>query len=348
MLSLKERAQVASRFEVWRSVTLVQRWWRGVRGPHATLDAKTIRNCHTKLMTTGSVVDKPRSGRPSVARSPENVAAVRDMFTRSPGKSTRQAARESGISRHTVRVVLKKDLIWKPWKPYCVQELSLEDCDRRMEYGEIMLSWHSDWPDVFRNIIWSDEAVFHVGGFVNRHNCHYWAETNPGMTIEKSQGRPKLTVWCGMTADRIIGPFILRDTMNSDRYHQMLNEYVWPQISQWDNVADIIFQQDGAPPHFAIIVRDWLDEHFPGRWLGRRGPHEWPARSPDLTPCDFFLWGWAKEEVYRTRPSNLDELEERIRAVLENVPQDFLQKSIDDIPKRLRRLVDNAGAYVEF
>jgi len=48
-----------------------------------------------------------------------------------------------------------------------------------MEYGELMLGWHEDWPKLFENILWSDEAVFHVGGFVNRHNCHYWAAHDP-------------------------------------------------------------------------------------------------------------------------------------------------------------------------
>jgi hypothetical protein len=128
----------------------------------------------------------------------------------------------------------------------------------------------------------------------------------------------------------------------------MLENEVWPIVSTWDNINDLILMQDGAPSHFALDVRDWLDRHFPGRWLGRRGPHEWPAWSPDLTPCDFFLWDWAKEEVYHTKPTTLNELEDRIRHVLTNVPQEFLQKSVENIPHRLQRLVQNASAYVEF
>ena len=84
------------------------------------------------------------------------------------------------------------------------------------------------------------------------------------------------------------------------------------------------------------------------RWLGRRGPHEWPARSPDLTPCDFFLWGWAKEEVYRAKPRTMEQLEDRIRNIITNVPHNFLQKAVDSIPGHLRKLVDAAGAYLEF
>jgi len=104
----------------------------------------------------------------------------------------------------------------------------------------------------------------------------------------------------------------------------------------------------GAPPHFALGVRTWLNQKFPGRWLGRRGPHELPAGSPDLTPCDFFLWGLAKEEVYRAKSHTLEQLEDRIRQVIINVPHDFLQKTVDSIPGRLRKLMDTAGPYVEF
>lgn len=348
-LSVYDRAQIASRYEVWKSVVLVQRWWRREKGVNASLRPETIKNCHTKLMTTGSVKDMKRSGRPCTSRSEENVVAVQEMFTRSPKKSTRQAVRESGLTRHTVRTVLHKELNFRPWKPHYVQELKFEDCDRRMEYGELMLGWHEDWPQLFENILWSDEAVFHIGGFVNRHNCHYWAsrDTDPEFTVEKLQTRPKVTVWCGMTATKLIGPYLLRDTMNADRYLQMLQDYVWPTISQWENIDDLIFMQDGAPPHFALTVREWLDQRFPGRWLGRRGPHEWPARSPDLTPCDFFLWGYAKEEVYKSKPQTLDALENKIQEVITSIPIEFLQKSVDCIPVRLRKLVNNTGAYVE-
>ena len=229
-----------------------------------------------------------------------------------------------------------------------MQELTPEDCDRRMEYGELMLGRHEDWPKIFENILWSDETVFHIGGFVIRHNCHYWAAHEFEVTVEKKQNRPKVTVWCGMTATRVIGPYLLRDIMNAERYLQMLEDYAWPIISDWENIDELVFMHDGASPHFAPGVRSWLDQKFPGRWLERRGPHEWPARSPELTPFDFFLWGWTKEGVYREKSHTLEKLEDRIREVITNVPHDFLQKTADSIPGCLRKLVDVVGAYVEF
>jgi len=230
-----------------------------VKGRNATVRQETIKNYHSKLLTAGSVTDARRSGRPSTSRSEENVALVRDMFTRSQRKSTRQAAREIGLSRHTVRTVLKKDLNFRQRKPHYVQELTPEDCDRRMEYVELMLGWHDDWPKLFANILWSNEAVFHIGGFVNRRNCPYWAAHDTEVTVEKMQNRPKVTVWCGMTATRVIGPYLLRDTMITERYLQMMEDYVWSVVSGWENIDELVFMHDGAPPHFALsVLPGWI------------------------------------------------------------------------------------------
>ena len=114
-------------YEVWNSVVAVQRWWHTVKGKSATICQETIENCNSKLLTTGSVTDARRSGRPFTSRSEENVALVRDMFACSLCKSTGQAARESGLSRHTVCTVLKKDLNFHPQKPHYMQKLTPED-----------------------------------------------------------------------------------------------------------------------------------------------------------------------------------------------------------------------------
>ena len=346
-LSVEDRARIASRFEVWKSIQAVQTWWHNEKGIHTPLSRNTIYKWHSRLITTGSVCDAPRR-RVSPSRSEENICVVKDMFAKSPDKSIRQAVRESGLTYHSVQSILKIELDFRPWKPHYCQALSDEDCDRRLEYGEMMTEWLIRCPELCKKIVWTDEAIFHVGGFVNRHNCHYWAAEDPRIIAEKVHSRPKLTVWCGMTSSKVVGPVILRDTMNAERYLNMLRDQVYPILSSWDNIDDLIFMQDGAAPHFALAVRDWLDSTFPGRWLGRRGPHEWPARSPDLTPCDFFLWGWAKEEVYKTNPKSLEELKDKILEVLGNVPSDFLSKTIDNIPKRLKKLAENKGAHVEF
>ena len=86
------------------------------------------------------------------------------------GISVRQISKTSGISHGSVYRILKKDLHFKPWKPIAVQEIFPEDEDRRLEFAETFLNLQNQMPNLFENIIWSDEAVFHLGGFVNWHN----------------------------------------------------------------------------------------------------------------------------------------------------------------------------------
>jgi hypothetical protein len=75
----------------------------------------------------------------------------------------------------------------------------------------------------------------------------------------------------------------------------MLENWLFPQLNQ--DFDDYIFQQDGAPPHFHREVREVLNLVLPRQWIGRHWPNDnpllwWPPWSPDLTPCDFFLWGY--------------------------------------------------------
>ena len=77
-----------------------------------------------------------------------------------------------------------------------------------------------------------------------------------------------------------MGPIIPCDAVNAEKYLTMLREEIWPVISILENIENFILIQDGKTLHFAIVVREWLNGHFPGRWMGR-----------DLTPCDFFLRG---------------------------------------------------------
>ena len=106
--------------------------------------------------------------------------------------------------------------------------------------------------------------------------------------------------------------------------------------------------QDGASSHFAIVAREWLNAQFLEKWMSHRGSHEWPARSPDLTHCNFFLLGWLNEQVYSTKPRNLEKRKGRMHEVKTSILQKFLVKSDDAVHGRLKKVVANDGAHIEF
>ena len=74
----------------------------------------------------------------------------------------------------------------------------------------------------------------------------------------------------------------------------LLVKYLTKLRLNQSNFNELFFQQDGAPPHYALRVRDYLKQVFPQRWFGR-GSIEWPPRLPDLTPMISFFGGCCKE-----------------------------------------------------
>ncbi|GFS72586.1 uncharacterized protein NPIL_493121 [Nephila pilipes] len=85
------------------------------------------------------------------------------------------------------------------------------------------------------------------------------------------------------------GPFFFDATVTGPVYLNLLQQSVISSTREDFEQEEIYFQQDGAPPHYHRDVRSFLDGILPNRWIGRRGFVEYPPRSPDLTPLDFFL-----------------------------------------------------------
>ena len=71
-------------------------------------------------------------------------------------------------------------------------------------------------------------------------------------------------------------------------------------------------------------VGTFLDETFPGRWVGRGGPTAWPPRSPGLTPLDFFAWGFIKDVVYRRKVRDLADLRQLVLEAAELITPHML------------------------
>ena len=163
-----------------------------------------------------------------------------------------------------------------------------EDVDRRLEFSELMLNRMDEDDELLDRVLFSDEAIFTLNGGVNKQNCRYWCDENPHFVTEQALHAPKVVVWCGLWAGGIVGPFFFEGTVTGENYLKMLKEWFIPRVQNHENFNAMFFMQDGAPPHFSREVRAWLHDTFPGHWIGRRGPIEWPPRSPDLTPLDFF------------------------------------------------------------
>ncbi|CAF1410132.1 unnamed protein product [Adineta ricciae] len=105
---------------------------------------------------------------------------------------------------------------------------------------------------------------------------------------------------------------------------------------------------NGAPPHYGKVVRDYLDDTFV-HWIGRRGTTEWPPRSPDLTPCDFSLWGIIKDRVYTQNPRSVNDMKALIKEEFRSVNDDIklCQSICRSVASRCQMCTDTEGKQFE-
>ncbi|GFY08206.1 DUF4817 domain-containing protein [Trichonephila clavipes] len=195
----------------------------------------------------------------------------------------------------------------------------------------------------------SDEAHFWLNGYVNKQNCRIWSEANPEVYVETPLHPEKLTVWCALWAGGIIGPYFFKNdeghnvTVNGDRYRAMITNFFIPELNNHD-VQELWFQQDGATCHTVRATIDLLKDTFGDRLISRFGPVNWPPRSCDLTPLDYFLWSYAKSLVYADKPQTLNHLEDNIRRVIADIRPQMLEKVIKNWTSRLDYIRASRGS----
>ena len=68
---------------------------------------------------------------------------------------------------------------------------------------------------------------------------------------------------------------------------------------------------------------------------------EWPARSPDLSPYDVFLWGYLKEKVFKYRPRSLEGFKERTQQEIDSIPPELTRRVMKSFRERLQQCVAN-------
>ncbi|GFV60027.1 heat shock 70kDa protein 8 [Trichonephila clavipes] len=107
---------------------------------------------------------------------------------------------------------------------------------------------------------------------------------------------------------------------------------------------ELWFQQDGATCHTARATIDLLKDTFGDRLISRFGPVNWPPRSCDLTPLDYFLWGYVKSLVYADKPQTLDHLEDNTRRVIADIRPQMLEKVIENWTSRLDYIRASRGS----
>ena len=257
---------------------------------------------------------------------------------------------------------------WKPFKFSFVQKLLPTHHRQRKEFCRWLLNKPENFAD---NVLWSDEKWWVLHQRPNRQNDRYWAAHNPHRYMECNiQGDVKAMSWVGVMNGQVVSVFWFVDgdgrnaAVNQDRYLKMLRDDVAPKVEQKFglDLSRYWFQQDGATCHTTKNVLDWLNTKFQTRIISRnadkrnRGGVNWPSRSPDLNPLDYWYWSHiqklVKESCYDgnneyVQPASIEEIMEKVEMASATLTPDVIKKSCRNIRKRARMCLEQNGRHFQ-
>lgn len=289
-------------------------------------DSRAFTRTFDRLHETGAVPGTNMHSQRAGVQTLNEVEQILQSVERSPSTSTRRLSARLGVPH--VRV-------WRTLRTHGLYPFHVQPVQRLVPL-----------------ILFTDEATFTRNGINNSRNDHRWSEDNPHASVETNfQLKFSVNVWCGMIDNKLIGPFVLPERLTAARYLEFLrNELpILLEDIPLATRANMFLQHDGAPAHYGREVTQYLNQTFAERWIGRGAPISWPARSPDLNPLDYGMWGWLKSDVYQVKVNTRDELIARITASTARIKahQDELRSTVRDIIKRSAKCIELGGGIFE-
>lgn len=296
-----------------------------------------------KQRMTGSVKDVAGRGRKRATTSRQDRQLVRACLSnrRLTSGQLRQQMAATGVhvSSRTVRNRLKEACLVgrvAAKKPL----LSQRNQKDRLDFARRHRHWTTeDWG----RVLWSDETSVELFDtrrrvYVRRRQGERYNQECLVPTVKFGGG--KLMVW-GCFSRAGVGELRRVDgTINQHSYKAMMAEAMMPSGERLFGGEEYIFQQDNAPCHKAKSVMDFFRQK-------KINVMDWPPQSPDFNPIEN-LWGILKRKVGLSKPSNLDELWNRLQELWLDIGQEEIRRLIESMPNRMRLAIKAKGKSTRY
>ena len=303
-LSKNQRVWICLEYARTNNASEVLRRWRRHWPNLPPPTVRTIMKTYNKLLTEGTCLNlnKGRSGPRNTVTTPANIQRVRNSLI----ANGRRSLRRNGL-RLTRSTFLRiaKTIRFHPYVMVKRQKLRATDYRKRLTFCNRLVNTIAANPGFLDDVIFSDEAIFSLNSQVNTKNVIKYSQHGNGHPedhyVEFTQGPGQVMVWLGLTRNgTIFGPHFVRGKLNTQEYMRIVRYNVIQREFRRNGInrQQMWWQQDGASAHTSNASMRYLRGEFPGKLMSKNGDWDWPPRSPDLTICDFFLWGHLKHTIW--------------------------------------------------
>lgn len=295
-----------------------------------------------------STSDAERSGRPKEVVTPEIVDKIHGMILDDRRMKVREVAETVGISTERVHHILHEYLDMKKlsarWVP---RLLTLDHKRNRVTTSKDCLAMFSRNPNEFlRRFITVDETWIHHNTPETKEQSKQW--------VSRSERAPKKAKLC-LSANKVMATVFWDargiihidylekgKTITGEYYSELLDRFDIDLKQKRPHLAKkkVLFHQDNARVHTCVVTMAKIHE------LGYELlPH--PAYSPDLAPCDYFLFPNLKKWLGGKRFGSNEEVITETNAYFESLEKSYYLEGIKKLEKRWTKCIELKGDYVE-
>ena len=314
------------------SLRTVQWWCKEFREGRTTLDRD------------------PGQGRPTDPNTDSLPRKIQDILDEDARVTVRELEDLTGAPKSTLFRTLKSMELCKLSARWVPRILTLELKQRRMEACQRNLELVDDCGGAhafLSRLVTSDESWISHFDPETKEQSKAWMRrgSDPPLKAAKSAWKKKIMLTAFFDRSGVLTLDFLEDgaTINSDRYCQSLKKLKtdYRNKRRGQSSKDILLLHDNAKPHVPKKTKEALEN------LGII-VIDHPPYSPDLSPCDFFLFGRLKKELRGRTFDQRDSLEDEVRRVFHLIIQrDEYTRAMENLLKRWRKCIAVHGDYVE-
>ncbi|CAI6357430.1 unnamed protein product [Macrosiphum euphorbiae] len=314
-----------------------------------TLDVSSVRRW--ALRVKGSevgkaiIADQDRSGRPVTVTDEAHKQKVDDLVKGNRRIKQSEIAIALGISKERVQHILcelEYRKICARWVPKMLTE---EMKQNRVEIcRQLLLRFDRERENFLNIIVTGDESwVHHYDPENKRQSMEFRHKTSPApkkFKVQASAGKVMLTVF--WDSKGLIHTEYLEkgSTINSIRYIETLKRLKKRIKRVRPNLTQLLLHHDNARPHCSRATMTAIES------LGFQViPH--PPYSPDLAPCDFFLFPKLKEHLKGTKFNSDEKVKAEVKRWFNAQPEEFYLNGISKLVNRWQKCIALEGSYVE-
>ena len=305
----------------------------------------TVYRTIAKIGAGGDVARRPHAPRSDLKRTPTFLGGLRRSIQANPRTPMTKLARARQVSRSTVGRAVRGDLGMKSFVRKRQNLLTEGAKALRKERAPKVLNHLKHRGSDVR--VFVDEKKFVVEEVANRQNARYIAYSPDDVApVVKGKNPASVMVFGAVASDgRVMPPHFIPAgvRIGAEEYLTILKESLIPWMMKHYDLDKVMLVQDSAPAHASHRVQDFLERRIP-----LYVPKDiWPSNSPDLNPCDFWMWGVLEQKSNSKAHASVSDLKKAIQRAAGAIDPEEARRACSAFRRRLERVRDANGGHIE-